>query len=556
MTELLQNLPADPGLAMIYVQHLDRFYDSNLTDIFSRVTAMKVFQAVDGMKIEPDCVYVIPPNKEMSVKDGYIHVFNRPSEKGIHLPIDHLFLSLAENNKNGSVGILLSGAASDGTIGLKAIRMAGGLTIAQDSSAQFQSMPQSAIAEGIVDLVLPPNKIAAELVTLGQKAKSIDIQSKLEEETVSLEEEQQIKNILHVLKKAEGADFTHYKINTIRRRIFRRVLLYKMENLVEYLEYIKKHPIETRLLYSDLLINVTLFFRDEDSIDYLSKVLFPKLLENKDPLSTIRIWIPACSTGEEAYSIAMILSELLEDQEKELSIQIFATDLSEKAIIKARSGTYSLNELGNVSKERIKKFFTRIDGHYRVNKNIRDLCVFAVHNVFTNPPFSKIDLVSCCNLLIYLDATLQRKLMSTFYYSLNEQGYLLLGNSETVGASSSLFVPLDKKVRVFSKKGGKSNRPAFDVSYQLTEKEKIEFRPIRRETNEPNHPNPDRLLDSIFLSEFTPPSLLINTDLHILQFRGAINMYLEPAHGRASLNILKMVRQDLVIDLRSLIQSA
>ncbi|GAB3687416.1 hypothetical protein GCM10027592_00920 [Spirosoma flavus] len=444
--ELLNNLSPTTGLAFVYIQHLDPTQESHLSEILGRATAMTVREAEHLMRVEPNHLYIVPPDRDLEVLDGVLTLIPRKARSSIHMPIDQFFLSLAQRQKEGAIAVVLSGTASDGTLGLRAIKAAGGITLAQDESARFQSMPRSAITDGVVDKVLPPAEIARELerlseqtalfqqTTLTENQEVESLESLMNEPTAGANED--LRSIIQILRRATGVDFTHYKVTTIRRRIIRRTLLYKLESLRDYANYLRQHPEEAGLLYDDLLINVTTFFRDAETMDYLQKLLLPQLIREKPPQDALRIWVPACSTGQEAYSLAMLLLEVLGDRAISRTIQIFATDLSESAVAKARLGSYTRGEIMDVSAQRLQRFFTKVDDHYRINKSVRDLCVFAPHNMLKDPPFSRIDLVSCRNLLIYLDTTLQRKAIVTFHYALSPNGYLILGKSETVGTST------------------------------------------------------------------------------------------------------------------------
>lgn len=415
MMELLVNLPPDTGMAFIYVHHLSPDHKSMLTEILSKKTKMKV-QEIDNMdKIKPNNVFVIPSNKGIEVTDGSIKLIPR-ADSSTAISIDILFSSLAHAQKERVIGIVLSGSASDGTIGIKAIKQEGGLTFAQDDSAKFTSMPHSAIAAGVVDFILSPKEIALELERLSKHPFV-----KLSQHTVKAGKEDLIDNshpdlktILTQLHTTTGVDFSAYKMNTIKRRIIRRMLLYKITTLKQYAKLLTQNNEETDILYQDLLINVTSFFRDTDTHKYLKETLLPKLLKRKKPGESLRIWVPACATGEEAYSIAMMLLEIQGSQTTSTPVQIFATDLSEQAIAKARIGVYSKHDLASVSPKRIQRFFTKADGNFRVNKNLRDICVFAPHNILRDPPFSRLDFISCCNLFIYLDTAAQKKLSTLF----------------------------------------------------------------------------------------------------------------------------------------------
>src|SRR6185436_1094051 len=454
IVEILKNLSPETGMAYVYVQHLDPTHESLLPEILARVTNMKVLEAREKMRIHQNHLYIIPPNKDMHIIDGVLTLDPRPPRPELHMPINRFFISLAEKQKKGAIAIVLSGNAGDGAQGLKAIKSAGGITFAQDKSAKFQSMPRTAIAEGAVDLVLPPREIAKELERLsGQTPVLQKIMADGDEIPEKPDADgEYLSVILNLLKKLEGIDFTNYKRSTISRRVIRRMLLQKFNTLKEYAQYLKQHTSEISTLYQDLLINVTTFFRDADGMDYLKKKIFPKILRSKGANDPIRVWVPACSTGEEAYSIAIILMEVLGEKAAGTPVQIFATDLSELAISKARLGIYPKADLTEVSNRRLQKYFTRMDSHYRIVKSIRDLCVFAPHNTIKDPPFSRIDLVSCCNLMIYLDIVLQKKVISILHYALNPGGYLMLGKSETIGNAQNLFTQPEKKLHIYQRK--------------------------------------------------------------------------------------------------------
>ena len=464
--ELLERLSPTTGLAYVYIQHLDPNAGSQLTDILGRSTSMAVLQASHLMRIEPNHVYVIPPDQDMEIVDGELTLMPRPANTTRHMPIDQFFISLADRQKEMAIGVILSGMASDGTLGMRAIKLAGGITFAQDETAKFQSMPKSAIAEKVVDRVLTPAEIALELELLSRNPELFQQTEQADnQEDVSADED--LKAVIQLLRKSVGVDFANYKITTIRRRIIRRMLLFKCETLKEYTQYIKQHREELELLYNDLLINVTTFFRDSDTMDYVSKVLLPRIVKEKNPHEPIRIWVPACSTGQEAYSLAMLLIEVLGEKASSIPIQIFATDLSESVVAKARHGLYTKAEVIDVLARRLQRFFTKTDDHYRINRNVRDMCVFAPHNVLKDPPFSRLDLISCRNLLIYLNNPYQRKAIATFHYGLNPNGYLLLGKSETVGSLTALFSQIEKNYKVYSRKNDVINRVTFEMNPRI-----------------------------------------------------------------------------------------
>ncbi|MGI8635785.1 MAG: CheR family methyltransferase, partial [Segetibacter sp.] len=564
VTELMQNLPIDTGMAFVYIQHLDRSHESALVPILRRATLMNVFEVQDGTSIQPNHLFIIPPNTDMTLDGGVFKLSERAKAPIKHSPVDLFFISLAEKRREGSIGIVLSGTASDGSLGLKAIKEAGGITFAQDESALFQSMPKTAIGEGIVDAIMSPGEMAQELARLSQNSTmllsliqpdGLD-EGDMEADEGSAEiESGELKKILRLVRTVTGVDFTHYKQNTIKRRIIRRMLLHKLNDLPGYVDYLKQHNQEVNLLYKDLLINVTHFFRDREATDYLKKELLPELLKNRSSNDPLRIWVPACATGEEAYSLAIMLSEIMGGGAYK-PFQIFATDLSETAIAKARLGLYTTTDVMQLSKKRLDLFFTMVDGHFRINKSIRDFCVFAPHNILKDPPFSRVDLISCCNLLIYLDTVLQRKVLGNFHYALNRKGYLILGKSETIGSSTNLFSQADRKAKIYIKKAEAPSAAIFDLNYhpdEITERmlPKLPAKQPIKELTVTESLSIESVVDGILLAQYVPPGVVVNFGLDIVQFRGATGLFLEPSPGKASLNLLKMVRNGLELELRN-----
>ena len=558
MMELLKYLPADTGMAFIYVQHLSPDHKSMLTEILTKKTSMIVQEIDDMDKILPDNVFVIPYNKGIEVTDGHIKLIPR-SESSAAISIDILFSSLAEAQKERVIGIILSGSASDGTVGMKAIKLEGGLTFAQDDTAKFTSMPHSAIAAGTVDFILSPKEIALELARLSKHPLIKTIGVKAGEEDAIENSNPDLKIILNQLHKAKGVDFSAYKMNTIKRRIIRRMLLYKINELREYAKLLTHEKDEIHILYQDLLINVTSFFRDTETHKYLKENLFPKLLKRKSVGESLRIWVPACATGEEAYSIAMMLLEIQESKTTTIPIQIFATDLSEQAISKARVGFYSPQELDTVSPKRIQRFFVKAEGGYRVAKAVREMCVFAPHNILRDPPFSRLDFISCCNLFIYFDNPAQKKAVSTFHYALNDDGFLMLGKSENISHSTHLFTDYNKKYKIFSRKVNSGNRtlaallprnpqqPLPENNIPVTNKSKT------KPTHTVHQNELDNAIDAVLVAEFMPASVVINHQLEIVQFRGSTDLFLTHPKGRATFNILKMARPEIAFELRNAI---
>lgn len=556
MMEFLKFLPADTGMAFIYVQHLSPDHKSLLTEILSKKTKMVVQEIDDMDKINPNNVFVIPYNKGIEVTDGHIKLIPR-SESSAAISIDILFSSLAEAQKERVIGIILSGSASDGTEGMKAIKQFGGLTFAQDDSAKFTSMPHSAIAAGTVDFILSPKDMALELARLSKQPLGNNRGVKNGDEDLIENNDPELKNILNQLHISTGVDFSVYKMNTIKRRIIRRMFLYKISLLKEYVQLLTENKEEIDILYQDLLINVTSFFRDTETHEYLRETLFPKLLQRKKNGDYLRLWVPACATGEEAYSLAIMLLEIQESKITNIPVQIFATDLSDHAIGKARIGIYTQQELETVSPKRIQRFFTKTEGGFRVNKAVRDICVFAQHNILRDPPFSRLDFISCCNLFIYFDITAQKKAVTTFHYALNDDGYLMLGKSENISHSPNLFTGFNKKYKIFSRKinAGTRTLPVLLPRYvQQNFADKPNSVSNKNKLNQNisvGFSGLDHAIDTVLVSEFMPASVVINHQMEIIQFRGITDLFLTHPKGKATFNILKMARPEIAFELRN-----
>ncbi len=558
MMELLKYLPPDTGMAFIYIQHLSPDHKSMLTEILSKKTKMKVQEIDDMDEIKPDNVFIIPYNKGIEITDGHIQLIPR-SESSTAISIDILFSSLAHAQKERVIGIVLSGSASDGTAGLKDIKLEGGLTFAQDDTAKFTSMPYSAIASGMVDFILSPKEMGLELARLSKHLFVQTKGAKTNNENLIDNSNPDLKIILNQLHKTTGVDFGAYKMNTIKRRIMRRMLLYKIPNLKQYAKLLTQKNEEIGILYQDLLINVTSFFRDTDTHKYLKETLFPKLLKRKKAGEPLRIWVPACSTGEEAYSIAMILLEIQGTSTTNIPVQIFATDLSGNAISKARIGIYGKQELETVSPKRIQRFFTKVDSSFHVNKAVRDMCVFATHNILSDPPFSRLDFISCCNLFIYLDTAAQINLINIFHFALNNDGFLMLGKSENISQSAHLFTSTNKKYRIFSRKINSESQRLPELSRRfvpqpLSDKnDPSANRNLAHKNTSVNHQWLGDAIDAVLVSEFMPASVVINRQLEIVQFRGTTELFLTHPKGKATFNILKMARPEIAFELRNAI---
>ena len=556
--QLLKSLSPVTGMAYIYVQHLSPDHKSMLSSILSKHTAMPVQEIDDMEKIEPNNVYVIPNDKEIEVVNGHIKLLPRKTTRTSNLSIDILFSSLAETHKENVIGIVLSGSANDGTRGLKEIKQAGGITFAQDDSAKFTSMPHSAIAAGAADFVLSPAAIAQELLWISKSPflKPSKLQTAPEDEIENSNPD--LKTILELLFKAKNVDFSHYKMNTIKRRILRRMLIHKIKTITEYSEMLINN-VELDVLFQDLLINVTEFFRDSDTFLVLKKTILPNILKTKTHGEPLRIWVAACATGEEVYSIAMTLVELQQNSTTKVAVQIFASDLSAEAILMARNGEYTANQVKNISSKRLQQFFVKTKDKYRIAKQLRDMCVFAQHNILNDPPFSRMDFISCRNFLIYLDATAQRKAIATFHYSLNENGCLFLGKSETIGASTQLFTILNKKCKYYVRKknSGTTRIPETPTRFlQPNVTDVNALQTVQRKVKPQVSRSFSDAFDAILLEKYVPASVIINHDLEILQFRGQTSLFLENSTGKASFNILKMAHIEINFELRNAIHHA
>ncbi len=548
-TQLLHALPADTGMGFVLVQHLAPSHPSALAEILSRATQMPVMEVHDEPTVKPNHIYVIPPGQSMIIAGGALQLLPREGQ-GIHRPVDRFFRALAEDRGHQAIGVVLSGTATDGTAGLEAIKAEGGITFAQDATAQHGGMPQSAIASGCVDFVAAPNDIAREIVRISRHPSRA-----AEEEPGIPGGDAYFRQIVQRLHQATGVDFTHYKFNTLSRRITRRLVLQKLEGLPQYLQFLRSTPAEVDALYQDILISVTSFFRDPEAFEALKEQVFPLLVKDRSRHDPVRIWTLGCSTGEEAYSLAMAFTEFAEAAGSAAPLQLFATDLNAAGVDKARAGVYSPDIVEYVSPDRLRRFFTEVDGGYRISKTIRDACVFSRHNVLADPPFSRLDLISCRNMLIYLEPVLQQKVLPILHYALKPGGWLWLGSSETIGADRSLFEAKDVKHKLYSRKAGfhpgagQFPRRAGDAAYRPP------FTPV---TARPGDRTADlhREADRILSGKFAPPGVLVSADLEILQYRGETGRYLTPAPGKASLNLLKMLREGLLVPVQAVVAQA
>ena len=556
-TELLANLPADTGMAFVLIQHLHPKHESMLSDLLAKKCSMPVVEVTKGMRLEPNHVYVIPPNATMTVSDHSLQLQKRDATGGTHMPVDLFMRSLAAEQGNCSIGVILSGLGSDGTLGMAEIQAHGGVTFAQDEgSARYDSMPRSVIDAGCVDYVLPPKNIARELVRIARHP-YVTRSASAETGETPLQPGNGLTTVFQLLRRATGLDFGHYRQTTILRRIHRRMVVHKIDKLEDYVRFLQTNPAEIKALYQDMLINVTSFFRNPSVFQAMKSEVFPQIMKSRSSDRTIRIWTPACSSGEEIYSVAIALLEYLGGKSSGNSIQFFGTDVSETSVARARSGVYPDNIQGDVSADRLRRFFNRIEGGYRISKAIRDMCIFAQHNLLKDPPFSQMDLICCRNLLIYLEPVLQNKVIALFHYATRPEGFLVLGASEGIGSANNLFATVDRTCKIFSKKvtalqsvGFSLNRPV-DHSEQGTTR--LASRPIDPTWN---YLEAQKEFDRRVLSQYSPATVFVNDDLDIIHTRGSINRFLKMMPGRASLSILKMAQEDLLFDLRKAIGRA
>jgi two-component system CheB/CheR fusion protein len=551
-TELLGELPSNPGLALLVVSHLDPDQKSHLAEILGRISKIPVREVTEGMRIEVDHVYVIPPGTIMAMSDGHLTLTARGPRAVPHMPVDHLFRSLADIQKGRAVGVVLSGNGSDGAIGLQTIKAGGGLTFAQDEkSAKYPSMPRAAALDGNVDHVMRPRDIARELTKIARHPYTRQAEQPI---PPAQEAGDPIGNIIDLLRTRMSVDFTHYKQTTIRRRIHRRMALRNIQEPREYLEVLKSDSTEIQNLYQDFLIRVTQFFRDPEAFAALQEKVFPVLVSDRPAGSPLRIWVAGCSTGEEVYSLAISLLEYLDGRIENPTLKILATDLNDAALEKARAGVYLDNIEIDVSPERLRRFFVRTEGHYQISKVVRELCVFSRHNLASDPPFSRLDLVCCRNVLIYMDAALQKRVMPLLHYSLNPKGFLFLGTSENVGTASDLFEVVDAKNRIFARSGVTS--PPLDFTPHLSAEGRP--RPVGREEGVPLWTALDvqKEADRVLLARYAPVGVVADETMTVLQFRGRTAPYLEPAPGMASLDLFRMLREGLLAEVRVAVNQA
>ncbi|QDR81223.1 chemotaxis protein CheB [Sporomusa termitida] len=555
MLQLFESMPEKVGMAFVVIQHLDANKDSALADILSRATTMPVSVVRDDAVAQPNHVYVIAPGTELTVSHGVLTAAPQKSDVRRHTPIDSFLESLAMDEGNRAIGVILSGTGVDGSRGVREIKAVGGITLAQEpQSAEYDGMPRSTIATGMVDFVLTPAKIGAELSRIGQ---SLMITGPVAEAgELFPDEADELNRIIALLRKASGINFAEYKQLTIKRRILRRMVLLKIDRLGEYVVYLRQNGAELAALQQDMLINVTKFFREPLVFDTFKKVVFPSIISTAPANAPIRLWVPGCSTGEEAYSLAIALQEYLDDKAICRKIQIFATDINETVIDKARAGIYPKTIVADISPPRLSRFFVEVEQGYQISKAIRDICVFARQDIGQDPPISRVDLVSCRNVMIYFGPALHKRIFPIFHYALNPGGFLIMGASESVGVFADLFDLVDKKHQIYTKKS-----VATPMAVELSATEHAAT--VRSRSNDyPESFSGISLLDvqkeadRIVLGKYAPPGVIINSKLDIIQYRGRTGVYLEPASGMPSLNLMKMAREGLFAGLRAAIYQA
>jgi two-component system CheB/CheR fusion protein len=567
-THLFEHLPATTGMAYVIIQHLDPAHASLLPSLLARMTSMPVQEGQEGMALEPDHVYVIPPHADLTLEHGTLHLLSRRPDHRPHLAIDTFFRALARDRKQYAIGVLLSGTATDGTQGLQAIKAEGGMTFAQDAhSAQYPQMPQSAIEAGCVDHILPPEEIAQALARLRFPLAPLhDVEKQAPPEVpkgpaeASSTEAEHLTTILLLLRQRTGVDFLAYKQSTLKRRILQRMAGLQITRFADYANYLREHPAEIEALYEHTLIHVTEFFRDAAAFTALTDYAFPVLLDHLAEGQTIRIWVPGCATGEEVYSLAICLQEFLEARALSPALQFFATDISSRVLEHARAGIYPSSALAGVSAARRERFFTPVDAErrsYRIDPAIRERCVFALHNLAKDPPFSRLNLVSCRNVLIYLGPALQQKVLRLLHYALKPQGWLLLGSAESVNPLSRLFTPVEKRQKLFAKKATDGS-PLLPLarSGTLWSGSRAEERGPHMREETTNMGEIQQEADRLLLTHYAPASVLIDAEMEILQVRGHTSPYLELAPGTISLNLLKMARDGLRLGLRTAVYAA
>ncbi|MBP7627447.1 MAG: PAS domain-containing protein [Zoogloea sp.] len=537
---LLSGAPPDSGMAFIVVQHLDPEHPSNLPELLQRDTPMPVVEASDGMLVRPDCVYVIPPNKDLSLLHGALHLLDPTEKRGLRLPIDFFLRTLADDRQENAVGVILSGMGSDGMLGLGAIKEKGGLTLAQEpSEARADSMPANAVKAGVVDIVAPTSELVERIVAYVRHSATHLVDDVQPEAGV----QSALDRIIVLLRNRSGNDLSLYKPSTLHRRIERRIALLQLNGLADYVDYLRTNLQEIDILFKEMLIGVTSFFRDPAVWEFLRDTALPLLFASNPDGHMLRAWVPACSTGEEAYSLAIVFREALEHFKPagHFSLQIYATDHDVDAVDKARKACYPLNIAADLTPERLARYFVVDEGGYRVNRDIREMVIFAPQNIISDPPFTRLNILCCRNLLIYFGQALQKKVLPLFHYALNRDGILVLGSAETTGGFSDLFAPMDKKTHIFKRINHDTRSPWLSFPTRP-----VVSAPASASGGRADHRDSlEHLTDQLIQQRFSPAAVLVNGDGDILYISGRTGKYLEPAAGKVNMNIHAMARDGL-----------
>lgn len=552
--QFFKNMPEDSGMAFVLVPHLSPEHKSIMPELLSRHTKMSVVQAENGAKVKPNCVYIIPPDKDMSILHGTLQLLEPVERRGIRHPIDFFFRALAQDQGEKAICIVLSGTGTEGTLGLQAVKGEGGLVLVQDpKTAKYDGMPGSAVATGLADYVLPPDQMPSYLLAY---AKSPVLRLPRLIEKTEAKPVDALQKIFVLIRTKTGHDFSRYKHSTVMRRIERRMAVLQLENHTDYVTYMRNNPQEIDTLFKELLIRVTNFFRDPEAWDALKEKALPLILQHKQDGLPLRIWAPGCSTGEEAYSLAILFQERMQALKEKYKIQIFGTDIDRGSIEMARSGIYPNSISVDVSPERLARFFTTKDTVYKIRDEVREMVIFAEHDVNKDPPFSKMDLISCRNLLIYMGAELQKRVMPLFRYALNPEGVLFLGSSETIGDNTDLFSVVDKKWRIFkAHRTGVMPLAAIELRHAATAVAAAAL-PQVPEGKKSGDPGVAEVTEKLLLSRHAPSCAVVDREGAIVFLHGRTGKYLEPASGKASMNILDMAREGLRPELRAALRQA
>lgn len=552
--QFFTHLPPDTGMAFVLVQHLDPTHKSILTDLIRRYTRMQVFEVEDGMKVQPDFAYIIPPNRDMAILHGSLHLIEPVAPRGQRLPIDYFFRSLAQDQQERAMAIVLSGTGSDGTLGIKAIKGEGGMVMVQSpESARYDGMPRSALNTGVADYVLPPEDMSRQLIAYVQLAIGKKVANgKLPLPTT----EDEIKKVFILIRSQTGHDFSLYKDNTILRRIERRMTVNQISELHFYVRYLQQNPMEVETLFKELLIGVTSFFRDPEAFEALKSKVIPEIFRTRPEDHSVRVWVPGCATGEEAYTIAILIRDYMESQRLRHDVQVFATDIDGEAIESARQGIYPDSIAMDVPAEYLKRYFVHTDSTLQVEQSLREMMVFATQSITKDPPFSKLDLISCRNVLIYMGSELQKRVLPLFHYALHGEGFMFLGHSESLGESDKLFSVVDRKWKIFRSRGGIAPgmpRVGFPPPHSDLDVDRFRSREANRGGGKISYRD---LTEKMLLQDHTPAAVLVDESSNALFVHGGTGDFLEPARGEANLNLLSMARSGLRLEITTALRKA